>query len=105
MRKSRELHQFGFPAFLPDRFQPVLAGARQPLAERLLLLASYVFYGWVHPWYAVMLGASTLADYVTRARHAVTMRAKQRLLWLSLLLNLGVLAFFKYFNFFSAPRP
>ena len=29
----------------------------------LLLAASYVFYGWVHPWYALLLGLSTLADY------------------------------------------
>ena len=28
----------------------------------LLLAGSYVFYGWVHPWYAVMLGVSTLAS-------------------------------------------
>ncbi|HEY6073612.1 MAG TPA: hypothetical protein VIV15_09520, partial [Anaerolineales bacterium] len=29
----------------------------------LLLGASYVFYGWLHPWYAILLGVSTLADY------------------------------------------
>ena len=67
----------------------------------LLLLASYVFYGWVHPWYAIMLGASTLADYFI-AHGMVARPERQRgLLWLSLLLNLGVLAFFKYYNFFS----
>ena len=67
----------------------------------LLLAASYVFYGWVHPWYALMLGLSTLADYglaLGIARH----RTRTRLfMTLSLLLNLGVLAIFKYYNFFS----
>ena len=29
----------------------------------LLLLASYVFYAWLSPWYAVLLGVSTLADF------------------------------------------
>ncbi len=67
----------------------------------LLLLASYVFYEWVHPWYAVMLGASTLADYFIAHGMVAHPERKCGLLWLSLLLNLGVLAFFKYFNFFS----
>ena len=68
----------------------------------LLLAAGYVFYGWLHPWYAVLLGASTLADYGL-SRRMLSDGGNKRLLWLSLLLNLGVLAFFKYFNFFSAP--
>jgi alginate O-acetyltransferase complex protein AlgI len=67
----------------------------------LLLAASYVFYGWVHPWYALMLGASTLADYFIARGMAAQSARKRGLLWLSLALNLGVLAFFKYYNFFS----
>jgi D-alanyl-lipoteichoic acid acyltransferase DltB (MBOAT superfamily) len=67
----------------------------------LLLVASYVFYGWVHPWYAVMLGAATLADYFIARGMLAHPERKRGLLWLSLLLNLGVLAFFKYYNFFS----
>ncbi len=67
----------------------------------LLLLASFVFYGWVHPWYAFMLGASTLADYFIAHGMVTHPERKRGLLWLSLILNLGVLAFFKYFNFFS----
>jgi D-alanyl-lipoteichoic acid acyltransferase DltB (MBOAT superfamily) len=74
---------------------------RKAWQNLFLLVASYVFYGWVHPWYAVMLGFSTLADYTLAfgiARH------RERTKWyvaLSLLLNLGVLGFFKYFNFFN----
>jgi alginate O-acetyltransferase complex protein AlgI len=65
----------------------------------LLLAASYFFYGWMHPWYAILLGLSTLADYgislaFERSQH------KNRLVMTSLILNLGVLAFFKYFGFF-----
>jgi alginate O-acetyltransferase complex protein AlgI len=67
----------------------------------LLLVASYVFYGWVHPWYAVMLGLSTLADYGL-ALGLARNRARTRLfVILSLVLNLGVLGFFKYYNFFN----
>lgn len=67
----------------------------------LLLAASYLFYGWVHPWYALLLGLSTLADF--GLLRLIGRRPQRRSLWLalSLLLNLGVLAFFKYYNFFA----
>ncbi|MFZ4767057.1 MAG: MBOAT family protein, partial [Roseimicrobium sp.] len=29
----------------------------------LLLAASYVFYGWVHPWYLLLIGITTLFDW------------------------------------------
>jgi alginate O-acetyltransferase complex protein AlgI len=75
---------------------------RREWQNLLLLVASFVFYGWVHPWYALLLGLSSLADYFItlgmRRKHA---RVKL-LLALSIVLNLGVLAFFKYYNFFSS---
>ncbi|HSQ38790.1 MAG TPA: MBOAT family O-acyltransferase, partial [Anaerolineales bacterium] len=74
---------------------------RRQWQNMLLLAASYIFYGWVHPWYALLLGLATLADYglaLGIARH----RTRTRLfLTFSLLLNLGLLGFFKYYNFFS----
>ncbi|HMB24183.1 MAG TPA: MBOAT family O-acyltransferase [Anaerolineales bacterium] len=67
----------------------------------LLLAASYMFYGWLAPWYALLLGLSTLADFVL-ARRMKTRSDKAKLyLALSLILNLGVLAFFKYYGFFN----
>jgi alginate O-acetyltransferase complex protein AlgI len=66
-----------------------------------LLTASYVFYGWVQPWYALMLGLSTLADYGLALSIARDRTHTRRYVTLSLLLNLGVLGFFKYYNFFS----
>ncbi len=67
----------------------------------LLLLASYVFYAWVHPWYALMLGLSTLAEYGLALGIARDRQHTRRYVILSLLLNIGVLGFFKYYNFFS----
>lgn len=64
-----------------------------------LLAASYLFYAWAHPWYAIMLGLSTLGDYGI----ALAMqRSTRKNGWLaaSLALNLLVLGFFKYYNFF-----
>ncbi|MEW5941963.1 MAG: MBOAT family O-acyltransferase [Chloroflexota bacterium] len=65
-----------------------------------LLVASYVFYGWAHPWYAIMLGLSTLGDYGIAL--AIPKSARKNA-WLaaSLALNLLVLGFFKYYNFFA----
>lgn len=69
----------------------------------ILLIASIIFYGWANPWYAVLLGLSTSADFFI-ALGISRYRAKSRsLLILSLFLNIGVLAFFKYYNFFNVP--
>ncbi len=67
----------------------------------LLLVASYVFYAWVHPWYALLLGLSTLADYGLALGIARNRTRTRMFVALSLALNVGVLAFFKYYNFFS----
>jgi alginate O-acetyltransferase complex protein AlgI len=65
-----------------------------------LLFASYVFYGWVHAWWPVLLFATTFVDYW--AARGMTARPGRRklLLWLSIGSNLGLLGFYKYFGFF-----
>jgi alginate O-acetyltransferase complex protein AlgI len=70
-------------------------------AQNLWLLgASGVFYGWVHPWFLGLLVVSAGTDFVVA--QAIERRPGTRDLWLgaSLLVNLGLLAYFKYFNFF-----
>jgi D-alanyl-lipoteichoic acid acyltransferase DltB (MBOAT superfamily) len=74
---------------------------RREWQNALLLAASFVFYGWVHPWYAILLALSTLADFYLALAIARQPARAKRFLGLSLALNLGVLAFFKYFDFFS----
>src|ERR1700690_532317 len=75
---------------------------RQGIQNLLLLVASYVFYGWIHPWYAILLGFSTVADYLLT--HGIKrVPSHHRLFtWTSIILNVGMLAFFKYYNFFNA---
>ena len=67
----------------------------------LLLIASYFFYGYVHPWFLLLILATTVIDYWA-ARGMTAMPARRRLFmgW-SLVGNLGMLGFFKYFNFFA----
>ncbi len=69
----------------------------------LLLAASYYFYMAWRPEYALLIMFSTVVDYlVALAMERVGMSPKRRLLlYGSLLVNLGMLFFFKYFNFFS----
>jgi alginate O-acetyltransferase complex protein AlgI len=76
---------------------------KKPWQNLILVAASYIFYGWVHPWLAVMLGISTLTDYFLAKRMRIqdTSQARRPFIILSLILNLGVLAFFKYYNFFG----
>lgn len=66
----------------------------------LLLVVSYVFYGWVHAWWPILLFATTFIDYWA-ARGMTAMPARRTAwLWLSIVTNLGLLGFYKYFNFF-----
>ncbi len=66
----------------------------------LLLVGSMVFYGFVHPWFLILLYGSAFLDY-TMGR-LIESRPERKSLWLlcSMAVNLGVLGYFKYFNFF-----
>ena len=68
----------------------------------LLLAASYLFYMSWNWKYAGLILFSTGVDYLVGRRMAVEGKdaARRALLVLSLVMNLGLLAFFKYHNFF-----
>lgn len=71
--------------------------------NRMLLVASYVFYGaWDWRFLSLIL-LSTLVDYFLGLRMAAepVQARRKRLLWGSLAVNLGMLAVFKYFGFFA----
>ena len=68
----------------------------------VLLLASVVFYAWGAPDFVLILLASTVANfYLVKAMHRAQRTAMKKL-WctLAILLSLGLLAYFKYANFF-----
>ena len=66
----------------------------------LLLISSYVFYGWWDWRFLSLLFVSTSVDYVV-GRLMATGTRRRRYLLLSLATNLGILGVFKYFNFFT----
>ena len=83
----------------------------------MLILLSYVFYGWANPLFVVLMFASTLTDYVSGLvisgqRPALgdaesiplepggpRSRLQKGALVATIILNLCLLGFFKYFNF------
>ncbi len=68
----------------------------------ITLLASYLFYGWWDYRFLLLIIISTLIDYylsIVIHKETDEGRRKQKLA-LSMILNLGILGFFKYFNFF-----
>lgn len=74
----------------------------------LLLIASYVFYGYWDWRFLILIFISTIADYSigrtmdqTADSTPAGQRKRKRLLALSIAINLGILGFFKYFNFFT----
>ena len=68
-----------------------------------ILLSSYYFYMCWKPGYVVLIIITTLVDYAAGLlmESAGTGAARRRYLILSLCSNLGILFFFKYYNFFN----
>jgi alginate O-acetyltransferase complex protein AlgI len=68
----------------------------------LVLVASYVFYGWWDWSFLWLILFSTLVNYffAIRLRKYEKEGTRKLLLWTSLAVNLGFLGFFKYYNFF-----
>ncbi len=78
---------------------PVLRGRGR---HAVLLAASYFFYATWNPPFVLLLLFSTALDYGCAGRIAASSSRWTRRAWLatSLTGNLGVLAYFKYGNFF-----
>lgn len=72
------------------------------LQNLLIVVASYVFYAWWDWRFLGLIALSTLIDFLVANRLQKTDNASSRkgMLMVSLFFNLGLLAFFKYFNFF-----
>ncbi|MBW2434699.1 MAG: MBOAT family protein [Deltaproteobacteria bacterium] len=99
---SSTIFLFGFlPAVLVCYFGYQLFGAKR-LRNIILLCFSYLFYLYGAAGFLLILILSTLADYVLGYLIQHNVRLKRLWLSLSLLLNLGLLAYFKYANFFVA---
>lgn len=72
------------------------------LQNVLIVIASYLFYGWWDWRFLSLILFSTLIDYSVGLllSKEVNLLKRKVLLWTSILMNLGFLGFFKYYNFF-----
>lgn len=68
----------------------------------LLLIASYVFYGWWDWRFLSLILLSTIVDYFVGIKIDSNTEKfiRKKWLWVSVLFNVGLLGFFKYYNFF-----
>ena len=76
--------------------------------RRLTLVAfSYLFYSASEPLFVLVLLASSITDYIVALRLSVCSQQIRRRLWLctSILINLSLLAFFKYGGFILTELP
>ena len=94
-------------------FLPLALGlyylAPKKLRHLTLTLLSYAFYGWANPAFMVLMAASTVVDYFCglaivgereRLDPGTDRSRKQRTaVTISIIANLSLLGFFKYFNF------
>lgn len=94
-----------FAIFLPLVFIAYwfIANKNYKAQNILILLSSYVFYGFWDWRFLILIIFSSAIDYSIGLQLAETTVQKKRklLLCTSLIVNLGFLGFFKYFNFFS----
>ncbi len=72
------------------------------LQNFLIVISSYFFYGWWDWRFLSLILFSTIVDYTVglQLKKEENKTKRKMLLWTSILVNLGFLGFFKYYNFF-----
>ena len=98
-------HSIEFAIFLPIVFTLYWALGKAPLRIQnlLVLVASYLFYGWWDWRFLGLIFVSSLVDYFVGLGLQNEEDSKKRkwLLAVSLVVNIGLLGFFKYYDFFA----
>lgn len=68
-----------------------------------ITVVSYLFYGWFEPWFVLLMLGSTVVDYAAGrmiSRPGATIHSRNVALVVSMVSNLALLGFFKYYMFF-----
>ncbi len=93
-----------FAIFLPIVFALywLIPSKNLKVQNLLIVAASYTFYGWWDWRFLALILFSTLVDYIVglNLKKEKPKSFRLTLLWTSIAVNIGLLVFFKYFNFF-----
>ena len=97
-----QFNSWQFAVFLPIVFFAYY-GLKHKYRWILLLIASYYFYMSWNPRLIVLIGGTTLISYICAMKVEDSQEKSRKKAWMmaALISCLGVLFFFKYFNFFS----
>ena len=68
-----------------------------------LIVASYLFYGWWNPIFLLLIFITSVSSFASGliVERSAKRLIRQTTLWGNVVLNLGILCVYKYFNFFS----
>jgi D-alanyl-lipoteichoic acid acyltransferase DltB (MBOAT superfamily) len=92
-----------FAIFFPIVF--ILSWLLRPYPTRwkvLMVIASYIFYGWWAWNYTFLLGASTIANHLfAKAILPAREPVRKVIMFAAVAVNLGILGYFKYYGFFA----
>ncbi|WP_378188003.1 MBOAT family O-acyltransferase [Aquimarina sp. W85] len=98
-------NSFEYLIFLPIVFLSYwfLFNKKISIQNLLLLIVSYLFYGWWDYRFLSLIAFSSFVDYFCGLYIKKSSSNSRKKIWLtiSMIVNLGFLGIFKYFNFFS----
>lgn len=100
-------NSFEFLLFLPVVFLVYwFVAARNLTVQNLfVVVASYVFYGWWNPMFLLLIFITSVCSYASGIGIAAVRRRGGTGRWVAVanvLLNLGILGVYKYYDFFAA---
>lgn len=94
-----------FIIFLPIVFAIYwLTSSKRQLQNILIIIASYFFYGWWDWKFLILIAFTTLCSWISGPliQNAKSTRTARTVLTANIILNIGILAIFKYYDFFAA---
>jgi len=86
--------------FLAIVYVAYWALGRRAWQNALLVVASGIFYGWVHPWFCILLYGSAVLDFSLGLLIKRFPARRWTFAGISVVANLGLLSYFKYADFF-----
>lgn len=95
-------NSIAFILFLPITFLLYwfVVGRNLKLQNAFVVAASYLFYGWWDWRFLLLIALTTFCSYYSGLAIEKFTQKRKIILWSNVLLNLGILGLFKYYNFF-----